>query len=45
MFGYKIIYFYHPETNRVQVREYINDQSPKERAKIFKYIKNPQLYE
>ena len=38
MDGYKVIFFYHPETRKVPVREYLDNLSIKERAKLLKYI-------
>ena len=35
---YKVKFFADPETGRVPVKEYLNDVSDKERAKILKYI-------
>lgn len=35
---YKVKFFYDPDTGRVPVREYLEEVSDKERAKILKYI-------
>jgi phage-related protein len=35
---YKVVFFYDPDTGKVPVREYLDNLSLKERAKISKYI-------
>jgi phage-related protein len=35
---YKVIFFFDPATGKIPVREYLDGITPKERAKILKYI-------